>query len=624
MDFTFFGKYLFLLFLIINMNYSLVFSDVVFPDQIDDSLFSKESVTTSDPVLFYLDTSSLGFDNFGDVLSQKIVERILGRKVQVTNDPFIPQKKILALGSIIRFAKSGDIIWGAGVNGRRLDKKHYHFKTLDVRAVRGPLTKQFLENLGIQCPEVYGDPALLLPKYFPEFIKPPTASKDFIVIAHYEDEHLLQGAHNLVSVKEKWDEIIKKIIDSKFVISTSLHGIIVAEAFGIPARLLRVSESEPIFKFADYYYGTNRPNFIFATSVEEALKLGGEKPPECDLKKLSDAFPYECWANIKNEELSFNFEEYIDDFVLETKKIEIPGYPTAFNPSIIRWDDRLLLCFRTRSPVTRSTDKVGFVWLDDNFNLVDEPVLLENRFIHPGRSWMQDPRMIKIQDRYYFIYSDILDDLSVRRMFIAELHFDGKNFYIEKSDILLNCENKLKAIEKNWVPFNYNNSLLLAYSILPHKIVKPLLKTNECKNVAFSESSIKWNWGELRGGTPAYLVGEEYLAFFHSCKMMKVAHSNGNRVLHYFIGAYTFSAKLPFEITRFSAKPIVGKSFYTSTSYKTWVPLRVVYPVSYMFDEKFIWISYGKQDHEIWIAKINKEGLFSSLIRVSLVKPPQS
>ncbi len=88
-----------------------------------------------------------------------------------------------------------------------------------------------------------------------------------------------------------------KILNSKFVISSSLHGIIIAEAYGIPARLLRITENEPLLKYQDYYIGTNRPNFKFALSVEEALKMGGEPPFECDLEKLYEAFPREFWPN---------------------------------------------------------------------------------------------------------------------------------------------------------------------------------------------------------------------------------------------------------------------------------------------------------------------------------------
>lgn len=52
-----------------------------------------------------------------------------------------------------------------------------------------------------------------------------------------------------------------------------------------------VSDAELIFKYADYYYRTNRYNFSYATTVDEALRMGGESLPECDLDKLLQSFP---------------------------------------------------------------------------------------------------------------------------------------------------------------------------------------------------------------------------------------------------------------------------------------------------------------------------------------------
>jgi pyruvyltransferase len=241
------------------------------------------------------------FVNFGDVLSLKLVARMTGSPIRFYNKkPCHKEKKLLACGSIFFFAYDNDVIWGSGINGKTLLKKHYSFTHLDIRAVRGPLTRQFLwENFGIECPEVYGDPALLIPYFFPEFKRKENPSLDYLVIPHYVEEKLFSKIprENLVCSTEPWDLIIEKILDSKLVIATSLHGVIVAEAFGIPARLLRVTENNHLFKFRDYYLGTNRPYFQVATSVEEALEMGGEPPFSCDLKKLYEAFPFEFWPN---------------------------------------------------------------------------------------------------------------------------------------------------------------------------------------------------------------------------------------------------------------------------------------------------------------------------------------
>ncbi len=247
------------------------------------------------PLYFWDARATQGFSNFGDALSEALTERILGHKVRVVESPICNERKLLGMGSILNYAQENDVIWGTGVNGKT-PMSAYAFTNLDVRAVRGPLTRKFLLDRGIACPEVYGDPTLLLPLLFPEFTKNPNPSKEYIVIPHYSDEPLFLSEFSTVSVKEPWDQVVNKILDSKFVISSALSGVIVAEAFGISARLLIIenaNNTENLFKYQDYYFGTNRFDFKYATTVEEALKIGGEPLPQCDLKKLYEAFPFE-------------------------------------------------------------------------------------------------------------------------------------------------------------------------------------------------------------------------------------------------------------------------------------------------------------------------------------------
>jgi len=249
------------------------------------------------------------FLNFGDHLSLKLVERIVQGQVRVyKKGQKPPEKKLLAIGSLFFFAKDHDVIWGTGISGKTQNKKDYKFSQLDIRSVRGPLTREFLmRNFNIDCPEIYGDPALLTPYFFPEFKSKENPIYDYIIIPHFSEEHLFlkEEWDNIVYSTEPWNEVIEKIIDSRLVISSSLHGVIVAEAFGIPARLLIISKEEPLFKYQDYYLGTNRPHFQYATSVDEALEMGGEVPFECDLKKIYEAFPFEYWPNVNFKKINF-------------------------------------------------------------------------------------------------------------------------------------------------------------------------------------------------------------------------------------------------------------------------------------------------------------------------------
>lgn len=259
-------------------------------------IYAYETEQFEEPSLYFWDArSTQGFSNFGDALSEALTERLVGHKVRVVEKPFCAEKKLLGMGSILNYATNGDIIWGTGRNGTKSADSH-QFDYLDVRAVRGPLTRQFLLDKGIHCPEVYGDPTLLLPLLFPEFQKQKNPSREYVIIPHFSDEHLFLNDPHFVSVKENWEEVVIKILDSKFVIASALSGVIVAEAFGIPARLLiaeNANNTENLFKYEDYYQGTNRFNFKYAKTIEEALMMGGEPPQTCDLEKLYNAFPFE-------------------------------------------------------------------------------------------------------------------------------------------------------------------------------------------------------------------------------------------------------------------------------------------------------------------------------------------
>lgn len=266
--------------------------------------FAEEMLPEEGLPLFYWNEKWRGrtFVNFGDYISLKLVERIVDGPVRtyVKGQPTV-EKKLLATGSIISFGRDHDIVWGSGINGKLLHKKDYKCSALDIRSVRGPLTRQFLkEHLNIDAPEIYGDPALLVPYFFPEFTRQERPAYDYIIIPHYSEEEHFQKAEwdNVVFSTEPWDIVLSKILDSRFVISSSLHGVILAEAYGIPARLLRITNNEPLFKYYDYYAGTGRPEFNFATTVDEALEMGGEPPIQCDLEKLYRAFPFEYWPNV--------------------------------------------------------------------------------------------------------------------------------------------------------------------------------------------------------------------------------------------------------------------------------------------------------------------------------------
>ena len=235
-----------------------------------------------------------GAQNFGDHLSHVVVSQMLSRHETLLDEVIGVQRRLLAVGSILHFARNGDVIWGSGVNGK-IDERKHTFTDLDVRAVRGPLTRDYLRKRGIDAPSVYGDPVLLLPNLFPNRFK-RAARLEYSFVPNLHDLTATAGERNVISPLLPWHKVVEAILASEFVVSSSLHGLIVAEAFGIPACYLRLSETEAIFKFEDYFQGTGRKGIPVAGSFAEARAVGSPSKMKFDPKPLMDAFPIDLWS----------------------------------------------------------------------------------------------------------------------------------------------------------------------------------------------------------------------------------------------------------------------------------------------------------------------------------------
>lgn len=319
---------------------------------------------------------------------------------------------------------------------------------------------------------------------------------------------------------------------------------------------------------------------------------------------------------------AFDPEIFSQDFVLETKRIYLPGYPDAFNPSIVRWKGKLLMSFRNIANPKDSynSSEIGLVWLNEQFDPVSLPQILPLGNLTPF--WpkrAEDARLIIIDGHLFLIYSDN-EDLLIKkdrfRIYVAELIDEEGLFYLQSKDRLEEFEGNDRGLrEKNWTPFEYDGTLLLSYSLNPHIVFKPMLGSSNCETYSISTSHLNWSWGELRGGTQLLQIDNNYLTFFHSSLRMISDYSDGKEMLHYFMGACIFDCEPPFAMTGISPEPIVGPGFFSGNVYKPyWGSWRGNFPGGFVFDDHFIYIVYGKQNHELWMVKLDKKGLFDSLV----------
>jgi len=311
--------------------------------------------------------------------------------------------------------------------------------------------------------------------------------------------------------------------------------------------------------------------------------------------------------------------------VVATKRIYLEKYPDAWNPSIIKVDEGYLLTFRycPNQGNEPFTCYIGIVLLDDQLEMISHPKLLHTRSQKdkiPSQS--EDARIFEYRGRLFLIYNDNVDFVAHyywerRDMFIAELQYHDNYLTLSSPLKLLYEEHyNTQIVQKNWVPFEKDGTLLLSYTMNPHEVLYPNLKSGVCYPSYKTKAAIDWNFGTLRGSTPAQLVDGEYLAFFHSGIITSSPSSQGNELWHYFMGAYTFSAEAPFEITKMTPTPIMDDEFYTPSDYNK----RVIFPGGFVVSGSSIYVAYGKDDSEIWIATLDKEMLRKALLPVEKSK----
>jgi pyruvyltransferase len=186
-------------------------------------------------------------------------------------------------------------------------------KPKKVLAVRGPLTRKFLLTNGIDCPEVYGDPALLLPYYY----NPIVAKKYKIgIIPHYIDKKNVYVSDfiskyildvKLIDIVNyvNWYDFINEIYECEFIISSSLHGLIVSDAYNIPNYWIEFSKNIPVnrFKYKDYYMYVKKTitdPCVIDREIDISTILMLKKlwqPPNISIDSLIKSCPFEIHLN---------------------------------------------------------------------------------------------------------------------------------------------------------------------------------------------------------------------------------------------------------------------------------------------------------------------------------------
>lgn len=267
-------------------------------------------------------------ENFGDYLNKFLIEKLSGTKTQhkewdtyyknsfrllisalyrskysfIRKIIFKWQTTYICIGSIISWSNKKSKIWGAGF--MNYDET---FNGGHIFAVRGQFTAQKLRDIGVNVPNVFGDPALILPliiekKYVTKYklaIIPHWKETDFFIEKYSEN-------YKIIDLRTKdIESVVNEIQCCEYVLSTSLHGLIVAHSYNIPALWIKKGYIDTDgFKFSDYFSSVDIPlydgfeNFdVILQSEDNWRKLFSENQDKILINNLLSTLQLELLNN---------------------------------------------------------------------------------------------------------------------------------------------------------------------------------------------------------------------------------------------------------------------------------------------------------------------------------------
>jgi hypothetical protein len=248
----------------------------------------------SDRLMWWCNTAP---PNFGDLIGPLIFRARRGVEPKLAPLYMRPNRApvLLGAGSILDVLRVDDIavVWGTGMMWASAD----FAAPREIHAVRGPLTAARCRDQGYACPDIYGDPGIVLP----HFLESRSGSDHAVgILAHYVDQRAarqqfpeVDGVRH-IDVTRPVDAVVNDIQVCELLVSSSLHGVIVSHAFG--RRCAWVEFGDRLLgdgtKFADYFGSAGlrdvAPRRIEPETTTADLAAWARAAPLPDLSRLAD------------------------------------------------------------------------------------------------------------------------------------------------------------------------------------------------------------------------------------------------------------------------------------------------------------------------------------------------
>jgi len=367
---------------------------------------------------------------------------------------------------------------------------------------------------------------------------------------------------------------------------------------------------------------------------EEGYELYGQVPnivfPSGALKKKSKLYFYYgaadttcCLATLKLKDLvkemttlpkhSFTLKRFKDNPIIKPNPNHDWEAQSTFNPAAIYENNKVHIIYRAMSP--DMTSVFGYATSTDCVHIdkrLTKPIYVPRedfeQKLQPGNSGCEDPRITKIGDKLYMLYT-AFDGKNPPRVAITSIKLDdflNKNWKWKKPVLISqpNISDKNACI----MPEKINNKYVIFHRIREGIDMSFVDSLNFKKGQWIKEDNDwlrprrgKWDSRKVGAAAPPIKTKHGWILIYHGVSA---------RDRHYRLGAVLFDLKNPKKIIARTEHPILEP---TMDYEKKGDINNVVFPCSALMIGKSIFIYYGAADKVIGVASIEVNKLLKKI-----------
>lgn len=303
----------------------------------------------------------------------------------------------------------------------------------------------------------------------------------------------------------------------------------------------------------------------------------------------------------------FNSNDFLQEYSDQIgRKVRVTNW---LNCTFIHYNNKRIFVYRMECRPFCEKMRLAICQLDENDKVIPGTNKLLNLYTAlrlNGKTYKdgvhsEDPRFFVHNNELYLSYTDGY------QMAQAKINPDSldviESYYIEKPVV--------GRVEKNWTFFSQDEKLYCLYDIPSQSIFE--MHGNRFTKLCSSEWENPWKYGEIRGGTSPMLIGDKYLAFFHSA--ISVTHK-GYAGRQYFMGAYTFENKYPFKPIAITSKPILAGEDMSEHIPRLSNRIFVVFPGGVEKLEESYRVYFGYNDYQCRSVEVSQKMLDELMVPV--------